>query len=208
MLHTYTHDELIDKLKQQMRFLRTSCETFDKGDTEEAIRISATIRILVHDTKNSRSLLHQINQKNMSFYDTSSRYSPTNLLTYQGLCFMRLGPHGADVVARLDAPPPDRNVEKIAFDRWWEGIVITDSNRNAFCRKDLVLLTADKDGGAHIDPQIDENYFDLANATTFGWKFDISKRKCAFNNPILQSIRQIAYEIEKTVQDEFPSLIK
>jgi hypothetical protein len=119
---------------------------------------------------------------------------------------MRLGPLGADVVARLDAPPPDRNIEKIDFGQWWEGIVISDSNRNVFCRKDLVLSAANKDGGAHIDPQIDEKYFDLANASTFGWEFGSTNRKSAFNNPILQSIRQIAYEIEKSVWDEFPSL--
>ncbi len=206
MDHKYSENELLEKLKQQMRFLKTSCDIFDQGNTEEAIRLSTTIRILAHDTKNSRSLLHQINKKKMKFYDTSSQYSPTNLLPHQGLCFIRMGPLGADVVARLSAPPPDRSIEKIDFNQWWEGIVISDSHRNVFCRKDLVLSAADKDGGAHIDPQIDEKYFNLASASTFGWIYINANKKCFFNNPILQSIRQIAYEIEKSIWDEFPSL--
>jgi hypothetical protein len=66
-MHTYSDHELLDKLKQQMRFLKTSCDIFDQGNTEEAIRLSTTIRILVHDTNKSNSLLNQLNKKVMNF---------------------------------------------------------------------------------------------------------------------------------------------
>lgn len=207
MKHTFSNNELKDKLKQQMRFLKTSCELFDKGNTEEAIRLSTSIRILVHDTKNSKSLLNQINKKNMKFYDTSSRFSSSNLLTYQGLLHMKIGPNETEVIARLDNPPPERSIKKVKFDKWWEEIiVITDENKKRFYRKDLVLYAADKEGGAHVDSQIDEDYYNLSIAESFGWRIINGDQESNFNNPILQSIRQIAYELEKSIIDEFPEI--
>jgi hypothetical protein len=57
------YKELEDHLKEQLDFLITSCDLYDRGKLSEAKRIAATIRILFHDTKHSRSLLGQLEKK-------------------------------------------------------------------------------------------------------------------------------------------------
>lgn len=48
-----------------------SANDFDQGEEIEAKRMATTLRILLHDTKNCKSLLGLLDMKSMSFYDTS-----------------------------------------------------------------------------------------------------------------------------------------
>jgi hypothetical protein len=66
-------------LLEQIKFLKNSIILFDKGDYEECKRIAVSIRVLVHDSKNSISLLKQLKKKDISFYDNASSYLPGNL---------------------------------------------------------------------------------------------------------------------------------
>ena len=68
---TQTEDELRTHLQEQVRFLKTSAESFDKGDRTEAKRLAVAVRILFHDTKHSLSLLGQLGLKSCSFLDTA-----------------------------------------------------------------------------------------------------------------------------------------
>ncbi len=60
-----TDQDLRNHLCEQLRFLRASAASFDEGVEGEAKRLAATIRLLVHDAKKSKSksLLHQLNLK-------------------------------------------------------------------------------------------------------------------------------------------------
>jgi len=50
---------ILEKLKEQMGFLRTSLRTFYEGEFAESVRIATTIRLLVHETGSSKALLVQ-----------------------------------------------------------------------------------------------------------------------------------------------------
>jgi len=52
-----TEEELRDQLKDQIHFLIESSNAYDSGSASEAKRLAVAIRILVHDTDISRSLL-------------------------------------------------------------------------------------------------------------------------------------------------------
>ena len=207
--YVQTKDELLGHLKDQIEFMKASANSYDNGSEGEAKRLAVVIRVLVHDTMNSTSLLTLLSKKDILFYDSAAVYDPRNLLPSNCLTMMKLSPSGAEYVAPLDNLSPSRNKDKkVGFDRWWKRTIIyKDNTNNIFTRKDLVLTVANKEGGTHIDPKLDEAYANLSRFNSLGWKVFMSGVEKDFNNtPVLPSIRQIAHEVLKTLKDEFPEL--
>ncbi|MHA2067639.1 MAG: hypothetical protein ACXABY_25020 [Candidatus Thorarchaeota archaeon] len=207
---TQTQDELLGHLKEQANFLERSAASYSNGCEDEAKRLAVVIRVLVHDTESSTSLLTSLGKKNIKFYDSSLKYDPNNLLSYSGLTTMRMSTsEGESYFARLDwGAPTGSQIRKIPFGIWWDRMfVIRDKDRKTFTRKALVLNVANTDGGAHVDPSLDESYADLSRFNSMGWKvFNRDVKDNFKNSPILPSIRQIAHEVIKTLKDEFPQL--
>ena len=168
--------------------------------------MAVVIRVLLHDTQKSTSLLTLLKKKGMLFYDTALDYDPRNLLPTMGLIMMRLGPDGAAYVPPLDDGPPVRCLKgKIPFEKWWNKIVFVDTKGNKLTRKDLVLAVSNNDGGAHVDPKLDEAYADLTRFKSLGWVFVSEGVEKDFSTrPELASIRQITHEVLKSLKDEFP----
>ncbi|PKM42871.1 MAG: hypothetical protein CVV03_09425 [Firmicutes bacterium HGW-Firmicutes-8] len=52
-----TVQELEEHLREQLEFLELSAESYDRGKDGEAKRLASTIRVLVHETRSSHSLL-------------------------------------------------------------------------------------------------------------------------------------------------------
>jgi hypothetical protein len=198
--------ELLGHMEIQIDFLKRSAQSYDKGFEAEAIRLAVAIRILVHDTPKSKSLLRQLNKKNILFYDTASDFNLKNIMTHIGLAAIELGgAGGAEYSAHFDDVPPHRLNKKVPFGNWWNKIVIVDKERNQFTRKDLVLFVANKDGGAHIDPSLDKKYAELSRFNSMAWKVIVGGVESPFKNrPELACIRQITHEVLKTLKDEFP----
>ncbi len=209
--YVQTAGEILDHLKNQIAFMKQSASSYDNGFEDEAKRLAVVIRVLVHDTSQSTSLLTLLSKKNIKLYDSTAPYHPQSLAPYHGLIMIRASSeHGASYVAPLDGGAPSRSrTTKIPFRMWWEGMfVIKDKDGKTFTRKDLVINTVNKDGGAHIDPNLDVDYAKLSRFGSLGWKFfrnDIEEPDF-MHNPILPSVRQIAHEVLKTLKDEFPEL--
>lgn len=62
----------MDHLREQIQFLLLSTESYDKGITAEAKRLATVIRVLVHTTPKSTSLLNLLNKEKIKFYTTST----------------------------------------------------------------------------------------------------------------------------------------
>ncbi len=207
--YSQTKGELLAHLKEQIEFLNSSSISYDNGFEGEAKRLAVVIRVLVHDTSQSSSLLTLLGRKDILFYDSAAVYDPRNLLTSNCLTMMKLSATGAEYVAPLDNLSPSRNKgKKVSFGRWWNRTTIyKDNANNLFTRKDLVLAVANKEGGAHIDPNLDQAYANLSRFNSLAWKFFKSGVESDFkNSPVLPSIRQIAHEVLKMLKDEFPDL--
>ena len=202
-----TANDLRKHLKEQCEFLARSAKAFDEGSTSEGKRLAISIRVLVHDTTSSVSLVKQVGRKEtMGFYDTSIDYNPRNLAPVSGLVMMGLGPKGGGWIAPLDKLSAPRLRPKVLFDQWWNKIVFPIDRETLLTRKDLVLAVAHKDGGAHVDPHLDKRYAEISRYDSMGWKFYVNGVEQDFRNPILVSLRQIAHEMMKSLKDEFPDL--
>lgn len=196
-----TLDELNSLLEEQLEFLKLSCTSFDNGFAGEIKRLAVSVRVLVHDTNASTSLLTLANKKAISFLDTSDPYDDESVLSHSSLVQMHMTPQGAKPKAHLDDITQPAS---IPFDAWWNGIVLVDSNRNEFSRKDIALNLANKDGGAHVDHEIDEKYHNLRNRNSMGWTTVLGDgRKIAGEDHVPATMRQIAHELIKTLDRSY-----
>ena len=80
----------------------------------------------------------------------------------------------------------------LMFNDWWNEIIF-DDKKNKFTRRDIVTYVANQDGGAHVDPELDESYATLTKMNSLGWT-DYNGNK-PLNNPAYQAIRTIANEV-------------
>jgi hypothetical protein len=194
-----SNDELRQHLKDTIEALQLSANAFDNGFEGEAKRCAAAIRVLVHDTRNSNSLLNQLGLKTVKFFDTSVPYNPKTILTHSGITAINLRPEGAVHIAPLDGLPSGHIPKWVSFDEWWEGIIFVDKDKVTTSRKDLVLSIADKDGGAHVDPNLDEKYANLSRLNSLAWRFKNETSDVALEGPEKAAIRQITHEMLKTL---------
>jgi hypothetical protein len=199
-------DDLLQHLKEQIFFLQASSLSYDRGFISEAKRLAVVIRVLLHDTSQSQSLLSQMNKKGIFFFDTASHYEPRNLLAYSGLAIIAVGQETGSYIPRFSIPPrPGLGSPKLLpFNEWWESIVVVDMNRNRFSRRDLVLSLCNKDGGAHIDPKLDVAYAALTRNASMGMIYKTPSTSGLVESIEFASVRQIAHEVLMSLQHAFP----
>src|SRR5215212_4213829 len=73
-----------DQLKRNVGFIRRSCELYDQGHKEEAIRIATALRVLLHDTRRSVSLLKHLKVKGITKLNSSCD-PPEDVIAYHGM---------------------------------------------------------------------------------------------------------------------------
>jgi hypothetical protein len=211
-----TQDDLLVQLKDQISFLVKSAMEYDKGHEAEAKRMAVSIRILLHDTNSSISVLRQLGVKSasgteatdMPFADTARDYDQYNLLevhhSFNGLVMTLMSNAGIHYVAPLSKPSHGRILKK-TFPDWWNKVIYIDANRENFTRRDLVLAVANKDGGAHVDPELDQKYADFSRNNSLGWVLSKSGVEHApLTGPVYPSIRQIAHELLLSLANVYP----
>jgi hypothetical protein len=192
-----TPDELNSLLEEQLDFLKLSCTSFDRGFEGEIKRLAVSVRVLVHDTLKSTSLLTLAKKKSICFADTADPYDDENVLSHSSLIQIHLNPDGARPKAHLD---DTLQHQFIPFDAWWNGIVLVDSHKNEFSRKDITLYLANKEGGAHVDHEIDEKYHNLRKKNSLGWVTVLGDgRQIAGEDHVPATMRQIAHELIKSL---------
>ena len=196
--------ELQQHLRDTIQALELSSRSLDGGFEGEANRLAAAIRVLVNDTGSSKSLLGQLGQKSIQFYETSIPRDPRTMITYNGLAAIELTPEGAKYVAVLDMLPPAFRPRWVSFDEWWNGVIFVDQKGSETSRKGLILAVANKDGRAHVDPVLDEKYADLSRRNSLAWRFSSPRGDVPLEGPEKAAVRQITHEILKSLNPKMP----
>lgn len=172
--------ETLEKLAEQRRFLERSAAAFDDGDEAEALRLAVSARVVVYDSKSSRSLLTQLKVgRRMRFMDTAAEtYTVTEengittekVLTFgSALAVLVMSSDGSKrYVPSLDETP--NGAQWVLFDEWWRrpvmsinpGMMLLGQGAARWAtRGNIVLWLANQDGGAHIDPALDAAYDEI-----------------------------------------------
>ena len=185
-------------LEEQLSFIEASAAAYDSGFESEAKRLAVTLRVLLHDTRHSKSLLGQLGKMNGRFLDTALDLVLGNVASHGGLVMIAADLSGGRYVAMLDdVPIPGRWLE---FAQWWGEPVFVDKQKRKLSRGDLVLTAANQDGGAHVDPVLDATYADLAKNNSLAWEVCDGKSVRPMGGPEKAAIRQIAHEVLKTLR--------
>jgi len=198
-----TSDDFRRHLRKQLSFLERSCASYDAGYTDEAIRIATIIRVLIHDTAHSTSLLRHLGaigitllstcpDKDDQFADLSSYQA----CSFRGLGIMKVMPgKGAELVPGLGEKDYQTMV---GVQKWWNQIVWVLDRQTKLTRKSIVLTAANKDGGAHVDLALTREYellsFDGA-AGVYSGKADGVEFQGEIQSAHLISLRQMGYEL-------------
>lgn len=77
-----------------------------------------------------------------------------------------------------------------------------NADRKGFSRADLILTVSNKEGGAHIDPDIPEEWYGLTRENSMGWERFWGPIVISAGSPVPASVRQISYELRETIRDQ------
>ena len=186
-----------EHLIKQLGFLRRSCEAYDANYIDEAIRIATVIRVLIHDTKKSTSLLKHLGATTINLLSTTEEPSSETFF-YMGLG-VQTATTTPDGISATYAPLFDGPIQHfVPVSNWWNQVVYVLNPTTRLARRDIVLAAANKDGGAHVDPKLDPEYEALAKEGAAGalvYQRDGKVTTYPFANAHLVAIRQMGYEL-------------
>jgi len=189
-------EDLAKELVEQLQLLRSACRQYDLGFQAAAKHIALTLRLLLHHHARSNSLLHQLKLLGIDFLDTAGPLKPDNHAPEHKLVAFAFTKKWTKFLPLIATGGNPENQRSVPFDQWWPEPVLKDSKGNVFSRQELVLHVADTDGGAHVDPELDEAYMCLSRRNSIGGTYQSSEGTVPFDGrPELACIRQIAHEL-------------
>ena len=144
-----------ENLKTHLSFIVRSCELYDQGHKEEALRVAVSLRVMFHDTKRSISLLKHLQRKESihlisTFVSQKSMSAKYGNVHWHSVIPVMLTSQG--VQAPMNSWPT-RSV--LVVDDWWQEQIWLEGPI-ALSRKDIILSAANQDGGAHVDANPNE----------------------------------------------------
>ena len=180
-----------EQLRRQLRFIEASCCNYDVGSHDEAVRIAVALRVLLHDTCNSHSVLSQLGlRQSIQLLSTF----PPHTSTMEGIA---MSFNGFLLSSAGLEPALDRVTYRgfLTVDDWWRQVVHIVNHE--YSRRDIVLSAANQDGGAHVDPNPSEETTNLqlgiGTLTTTSAEGHITTRN--LDNAHFWLLRQFGYEI-------------
>lgn len=192
---------LVTQLGQQLEFLKRSCDVYDDGCLDEAIRMAVVLRVLFHSTSRQDSLIRQLRAEGIELLSTCREYcapkdAPGQMTrdVFMGLAPVEMSSAGIRLRASLDA----HTFEKpMPFQDWWMQVVfVLPSVRKQITRKAVVTSAANKQG-AHVDTHLTEEYKALIVSPHL---YHVFRRDLDFVSKPLgdahyPALRQMAYEV-------------
>jgi hypothetical protein len=215
--------ELVGEFESQLTFLRSHCRNFDDGQTIFYKEIASTLRILLHETNSQIPLIKHLELTKMPFINSGNVFNENNIMPFFALVWSETVFSDSGAITRF-APCLNREISILGFNHWWsDQIVLRDIKRNTFTRKDLVTISANQDGGAHVDKKIATPYYEVSRKGTAGAlkKDSMHETVLSFQslgsnlkdesthpmNPIPPTIRQIADEVVRSIE-RYVTIIK
>jgi len=198
------NNPLSNRFEEYTKLMTALCDCFDSGNDVVAISIATAIRVLVHDTECSISLLTHLGRKNGQFLNTNFRdpREPVHLGLVRRINIGVNDGKGGEakywpLCDERYFPTPREHFTFAPFDDWW-GERVFENQKSYLTRKDLVLAIVNKDGGAHFDTEVEERYDDFRKPWS-GKSSLVGRRsgvKRGYDNiPIYPAIRQMGYEL-------------
>jgi hypothetical protein len=200
-----SRSELQQALTEQIDLLTSYCKHYDKGESAYCKPMAATLRMLLHETRMSRSLLGQLHLRIGRFFTVAPALNPRNLLSECGLLIL-------DATAGKWLPNLqvlEGRQSRTPFPEWWARPIAKGKARQQMTRMDIVCAVADMDGGAHVDGSLPNLYRSFQSGEFFGWTPALDGPAGApqyIHSPQYACIRAISHEVLLTLQKYRPEI--
>jgi hypothetical protein len=187
-----------ESLKRQLGFVERSCQAFDAGFHDEAIRIAQCIRVITHNTKTQTSVLAHLNARNITLLSTcldiaaKVRQFGGRAVHFNGMGQFDIGPQSARYHPKLG---PGMFDHALSVDEWLKETVFILDPDTWVSREGVVLNAADKDGGAHVDAQLTPLYQRLVNSGDLGVFVDGHGSETPITGHHYVALRQMGHEL-------------
>jgi hypothetical protein len=138
--------------------LKDAVESFYAGKDVQALNIAVTIRVLLHETSNSKSLLSRLHSDywNLTIYDKPPLAPKTIFALRTPLVI------SGDGTKRIIRPQFDSDLyQLVPLNRWWSD-EYQPLGTLRLSKREIVLNVAHKDGGAHIDGKVPDHHATLS----------------------------------------------
>ncbi len=193
-------DDLRERLKEHLHFLKSSGKAFDSGYQGEARRLAASARVLLKESRTCVSLLNQLGLKDGKFfYSANHPYDPKNLITHTGLLSIEFSATGHRYKIKGIGSKSGRN-EFLDFEEWWEETILYDGVHK-FSRSSIVGYLSEQDGGVHVDKALNEEWVSLSRRNSIGWKSEQPGLPAVDLGGVeLFSMRQISEELVYSIE--------
>lgn len=209
--NTICNEELKEALKLQLKKLHDYCVMYDNGRHEYAAEIALKIRVLLHSTRNSKSLYDMLIERNL--------LNKTPLFA-DFRCLNMIDPHEEKFVEQFSSFMISYNVTIVddpkeqkpmtptfrcenkyvlwSFDDWWKKLVVCQWHDQKLTRRDVVRILSDQDGGAHVDENIDDRLYALKRNLVSTVTFVINNTSFKIGTELLLAtiVRTIAEEVQ------------
>jgi hypothetical protein len=200
-----SRDDLLVELADQCELLSNACAAFDNGSVVEFKNIAARLRLLLHDTRVSHSLLGQLGVKDRLVYTNDAmRFHPPGLngqsQTNMGHCLTVHSAHGLIYEARVGLINIGRT-DCLDFDSWWNETLMEGAQGYKLTRKLAVLGAANKDGGAHVDPHDLGTEYEQLSRREQWFRVLLGPPDFVQGSPVPATLRGIAYEVLTTIEN-------
>lgn len=199
----------LEMLKEQYGFLKRSIEAVMQGNLDEALRIATTIRVLVHETRNSIPLLKQVDPNYLQLTilgvpppvpPKPGDYPPS----YIGVLVRVKSQTGLQPIVDFDGYP---RIQLNTLEDWWNQVILIFSDAGqkiAFTRQQIILTLANKEGGAHVDTTLPSAYEEYVIDSPL--KFIVNKTPADTAHLARYAAVQAAAQICECLERNFPSV--
>lgn len=178
--------------RAHFRFIINSCELYDNGAKEEALRLAISFRVLFYDTSKSTSLLKHlgIKKNKLQLHDSMGGFDRD----YGGKPGTQIYINVSAMYSQnLNDLEKIKEPKLIPWKDWWNNIVFA-TNAGLIDRKLTMLSLANQDGGAHVEiyEALPESYRKFLEGN---WMIDGKTKKPLGKNAHLDVIRNMANEL-------------
>lgn len=181
-------------LIEQVDLLLGYCEHVDRGESAFAKPMATAVRVLLHQSPSSHSILHQLGLRSGRYFSMAPPLNPHNILSECNLVSMRIGATDSRFLPVLH--PAWSTPKRVPFPEWWTRPVAKAQDKRTMSRMDIVRAVADMDGGAHVDSGFTEIYAQFRSGEFLGWRLLREDQVSTWlTSPQYSCIRTIAHEL-------------
>ena len=192
--------ECLEQYELIIERIKDLCADFDSGRRADIGSMALQLRLLFIDSSartGGRSVMNLLGVTNAQrILSTVPQVISDKTISSMGFLGLRTSADGSEWFATLADTPGAGNL--LTTERWLsENIFKTGSI--TFTRLKLIRVIADKEGGAHLDPEIDPEYYEIARVNGSGWNFlGADGKEVPLGNPFPAMMRQLCFEVLMT----------